>query len=125
MSVRACLSASTWLSVAGGIFANASLVGAKIVMFSALLSVSTSPACCTAATSVDRGGLCAAAEAPGCSASAAGLPGPDVGRLAQAGPTGTAALSCDEAGAGAPASDCPAIVGAPERGHAAGGYTTP
>src|ERR687890_437541 len=88
MSVSAFLSASTWVRVSLGIFANASLVGANTVTFGALLRVSTRPAFVTAVTSVDRAGFCAAAVATGWLAMAARLPGPLAGTPAQAGPNG-------------------------------------
>ena len=84
--VSSGLSASTDLRVEAGILANAELSGANTVMPAAEFSVSTSPACLTAVTRVDRTGLADAAVATGAVAMPVKLPAPDLGTEAQPGP---------------------------------------
>src|ERR1700712_2719413 len=88
MLVSVFLSASTFLRVAAGILANASLVGAKTVSSGAVFSGSPRPACLTAVTSVDSSGLPEAAVATGTWAMAWKLPGlaESVGTAAQPAP---------------------------------------
>src|ERR671917_2693224 len=87
MSVRAPLgSPSTPSSVALGILAKASLVGAKMVKGPGPLRVSTSPAAFTAVTRVDRAGLLLAAVAAGSAAMPENEPAPEDGTAAQPGP---------------------------------------
>ena len=80
------LLASTDFRVDAGIVANAELSGANTVMPAAEFSVSTSPACLTAVTRVDRTGLADAAVATGAVAMPVKLPAPDLGTEAQPGP---------------------------------------
>src|SRR3954453_1826064 len=102
MSVSVCLSASTFLRSASGIFAKASLVGAKTVMSCAEFSVSTRPACLTADTRVDSCGLPEAAVATGTCAMAwkLALFAGSVGTAAQPGPKGAIAAVANMLGAG-------------------------
>src|SRR4051794_37943680 len=76
----------TLFSVAVGILAKASLVGAKMVKGPGPLRVSPRPAAVTAATRVERAGLFDAAVAAGSSAIPSKLPAPLVGTAAQPGP---------------------------------------
>src|SRR6478736_1812068 len=85
--------ATTWFvrilfSVAAGILANASFVGAKTVMAGAEFSVSTRPAALTAVTSVESTGLLLAAVATGSVAMPLNEPLPSFGTAVQAAPKG-------------------------------------
>src|ERR671911_1067920 len=93
MLVSKSLSASTASRSAGGMAAKASLVGAKIVNGPSPLSVSASPACVTAVTSVDKTGLLLAAVAAGSSAMPPKLPSPSAGTALHAGPNGSPAIA--------------------------------
>src|SRR4029078_1752703 len=82
-SLRTVLSASTLLSVFGGILPKASLLGANTVIAFCEFRVSTRPAFATPVTSVDSAGLALAAEATGAVAMPLNEPGPDFGTAAQ------------------------------------------
>src|SRR5919204_3755141 len=93
MLVSVFLSVSTLFSVFGGIFLNASLVGANTVRAGAELSVSTRPAFLTAVTSVDRTGLFEAAVATGSCAMPEKLPLPLLGTAEQPAPKGLSGIA--------------------------------
>lgn len=82
--VRVALSLRTLSRSAFGIFAKASLVGAKTVMSRALFGVSTRPAFRTAVTRVERSQLFDAAVATGSFAMPSKLPAPVAGTDAHA-----------------------------------------
>jgi hypothetical protein len=86
ISLSVPLSARTFARVSSGIFAKASLVGAKTVRASELLRVSARPASVTAAASVESTGLLEAAVATGLVAMPVKAPGPAAGISAQARP---------------------------------------
>ena len=86
--VSSALFASTLVSVADGIAANALFSGANTVMPFAELSVSTRFAFLTAVTRVDSTGLFDAAVATGAVDMPVKLPAPEAGTAEQAGPNG-------------------------------------
>ena len=93
--VSSALFASTLVSVADGIAANALFSGANTVMPFAEFSVSTRSAFLTAVTRVDSTGLADAAVATGAVDMPVKLPDPEYGTDAQPGPKSADAVDAD------------------------------